>query len=360
MKIFKGKIIFSLFFIFHFSFFISAEGDAFTLFPRRKEINNLYRAAELDIKSQFYAEAVKKYAKLLALGVDPREINFYLAGVYFQAGKYPQVIEKCQWCLGQKISSGQRRKIYQLLGKSYFELGKYAEAIGTFREALGKFPKDARLHYWLGLVYYRSDLFNEALKECERAINRGLSIPGLWLLAGDICCQNHLRERAIQYYEKVKAGAEIKEAKYKLARIFLQQREFEKARKMFGEVLNIEPDFASAEAGIGESYFRENRFPQAEKFFQKALQLDPQLRRARIGLSIVYLEKKDYEKAQEILNQIRRGEADFQSAYFLQGLIYYYKEEFSRAKEIFEKIQVSGPDGLVSQLAGQFLQVMEE
>lgn len=335
-------------------------GEAFISFQQRQEIRNLYRAAEMDIKSQFYDGAVEKYNKLLKLGVAPRRINFRLAEVYFAARKYSLAIEKCQQCLKAKIPSSQKLKVYELLGRSYFELGKYAEAIETFREALGKFPKASRLHYRLGLVYFRSDLFNQTLKECERAIALGLSTPGLWLLAGDISSRNYRLERAIQYYGKVEDGKELKEAKYKSGRIFLQQREFEKAREMFEQAVQIASDEGWPYAGIGESYFRENRFPQAEKFFRKALQLDPHLSRPRIGLSIIWLERRDYAEAQKALEQISRGGVDFQTAYFLRGLIFYYQEEFSQAKEIFKKIRVSGPDGLISQLVRQFLAVMGE
>jgi tetratricopeptide (TPR) repeat protein len=332
---------------------------AFVSFRQRQEIRNLQRSAELDINAQLYGEAIDKYNKILSLGGKPRQIKWRLAEVHFQAGQYFSAIEKCQWCLEQKNSSAQKRKIYQLLGRSYFELGRYAEAIGIFREALNVFSKDGSLHYWLSLVYYKSDLFNEAFKECEKAIETGLANSELWLLAGDIATRKYLLDNAAQYYQKVE-GEETKEAKYKLGQIFLRQRKFKQAREMFEGILKIDADSAPACFGIGESYFKENRFVQAEQFFHRALELDINLIQPQIGLVIIYLERGDYKKAEEILNQNRQSGVESKANYFLKGLIYYYQGEIPRAERTFKKIIRTEQNDLITQLSRELLQVIGE
>jgi tetratricopeptide (TPR) repeat protein len=90
---------------------------------------------------------------------------------------------------------------------------------------------------------------------------------------------------------------------YKQGNELFDAKEYEKAGRIFQEILTINPRFADIQNKLGIIYNQTNRLELAAQAFEKALDLNAGYTEASLNLAITYSDLGMYEKAREVFER---------------------------------------------------------
>lgn len=93
---------------------------------------------------------------------------------------------------------------------------------------------------------------------------------------------------------------------YKQGMDAFDAKDYEKAGRIFQEILSINPRFADIQNKLGIVYSQTNRLELAAQSFEKALDLNPGYTEASLNLAITYSDIGQYEKAREVFERASR------------------------------------------------------
>lgn len=153
-------------------------------------------------------------------------------------------------------------------------------------------------HRNLGMAFYRTQMYDEALREYRRII-----------------------EIKPDYYE----------ARFYLGLIHFRKKEYAESATEFLESIAIEPKKAAAYNNLGLSLEIMGEVEDAARQYRKAIELSPNLVTARINLAYLLYYKHEHEAAQEQLNKIEKANEKMPIMVYLQGLISFKKGDFDTA-----------------------------
>ncbi|MBA3914382.1 MAG: tetratricopeptide repeat protein [Acidobacteriales bacterium] len=125
---------------------------------------------------------------------------------------------------------------------SALEAGNLAVAEQYGAEFLGRWPTDAQLLHWTGLVYFKQQRTTEALSLLRRSVAQNSSDFG---------------------------------SRFDLALVLLTEKQYAPAAEELEHALKLRPDDSLAHVLLGRAYQNSNRTLQAVTHFQSALKLDP-------------------------------------------------------------------------------------
>lgn len=124
---------------------------------------------------------------------------------------------------------------------------------------------------------------------------------------------------------------------YNLGKGYYEKKEFEKAKHLFLQSVNIDPEFVQPHSSLGSLYLDEMRLEDAEREYQTALRLDPKHYESYLGLGSVYRQKgqfdlaiKNYERAIEVKRHTV-GSKDYPLARLNLGVVYGQSGRFEEA-----------------------------
>ena len=138
---------------------------------------------------------------------------------------------------------------------SYLQEGRLGEAEEIGQAAVARWPKDAELVHWLGLVYFKQHRNDLALTQLRRAESLDAS----------------------QY-----------EVHFDVALVLLSDDNYSDAANELEKALKIDPKAALAHVLLGRAYQNTNRSVQAVEQFQTALRIDPDLPLGHYHLGFAY------------------------------------------------------------------------
>jgi len=90
---------------------------------------------------------------------------------------------------------------------------------------------------------------------------------------------------------------------YKQGNEFFDAKDYEKAGRVFQEILTINPRFADIQNKLGIIYNQTNRLELAAQAFEKALDLNAGYTEASLNLAITYSDLGLYEKARQVFER---------------------------------------------------------
>jgi folate-binding protein YgfZ len=170
-------------------------------------------------------------------------------------------------------------------------------------------PHDGDLYESLGVLLGRQDKFHEAIELMDKLsaldpdsvmayTNKSLYLMKLGKIEEAEQAKTTATLKSFSYYGKIAKQKEEEERRLKQA---IEQQA--KRMGMFQQVLEIDPEDALANFGLGEIYF----------------------------------EKKDYQQALEALNKVIKVDPKYSVAYLVLGKTYEALEKFQEAQMIYQK-----------------------
>jgi len=127
--------------------------------------NAMWILANFYVWYKKYTEALGLLESLLKLKPDSRGVKLLLARVYFNLGKYENVVR----ILGNSRILYSKDKENYYIGDSLIELGKFKEGIKYLDEYARHYSRDYLVFVRLGYAYYKVGSYEEALKTYQRA-----------------------------------------------------------------------------------------------------------------------------------------------------------------------------------------------
>lgn len=186
--------------------------------------------------------------------------------------------------------------VRNVLGSNQQKLGQHAEAVKTYRQVLEKDPLNVLAHFNLGVSYSKLNRLDDAIKELQAAL-AAASTSG----------------RAL---EQVTAPAEEL-----LGTIWLQRKDYERARLHFEQLLKIAPSSFVAHYNLAWLATREERLDEGVRHLHAALQADPQNAAAHNALGGLYLRQGDLDEAKARFSEAIRLEPKLAWAHYNLGLV---------------------------------------
>lgn len=277
-----------------------------------------------------------------------KDATYKLGKVYFQQKKYDQTINLYESLLEDKSLELNRYEIKYILGQSYFWEEIYDKAKAIFLDIIMNCPDFKLINETK--YYYSFTLFREGNLQEARTI-----------LEGIVKNQGQFKE----------------EINYLLARVFLEEKEYNRAIEINMNLIDQIKDDSLLEKvlfDLGLAYSRQGKDQQAVSYFERVIDQFPEselLPIVFLELAQSYFNLEKYQKVLDILEKLDSKEAfelkidaarkindeerllslyqeyaerfsldsKVKDGYFILAKSKYEKGEFAEAIEIFEKIK---------------------
>ncbi|MFY9398385.1 MAG: tetratricopeptide repeat protein [Desulfomonilia bacterium] len=190
-------------------------------------------------------------------------------------------------------------------------------ALVELKRAAKENPKDPEVYYAYALAYLKSEKYDQALENVERAISLAdrlsMEHPGLkseaYNLKGTILVHTGNSKDAIKAFQnalKDELYATPEYAHYNLASVYFHDRKYEEAERWAQQALAANSHYAPAWNILGQVYLRQGRDAQAIEAFKKAILEFPGYAEAHWELAQAYFKVGNISKAAEHLREVIR------------------------------------------------------
>jgi len=133
-------------------------------------------------------------------------------------------------------------------------------------------PNSWRVHQVLSQSFAEADRLEDAIAECQVAINAKPDEPGLHEALGDLYWrQNQLAKAESEFQNQLKTDPESTETMYKLAVVSIERSKTDIASELLAEVLKRSPHSADAEYQLGRAQAQMGNVDAAVGNFQAAV-----------------------------------------------------------------------------------------
>jgi tetratricopeptide (TPR) repeat protein len=122
-----------------------------------------------------YEDAVREYQAAIAINNNIPDLHLQLGINYTALGIYDQAVQ--EFSNANALNPADPMPDY-LSSRTYATVGEYAKARQYAETAVKDEPTSARYHGNLGVMYYRTALFSDAVKELALAVNGGVTEAG--------------------------------------------------------------------------------------------------------------------------------------------------------------------------------------
>lgn len=294
---------------------------------------------------------------------DPECSYFYfLWGRYAElTAHFDEALEAYEKAL---ICDQQADYIARKLPIILLRLNREDEAVARLKEFIQKNPKETGFRMLLAKVLIRRKLYEEAISQYRTIHRQHPDETQALLLLSELYISRRQLEAARGVLQQVlSVSSSNYPAQVLLARIFVEQKQVEKALAYYNKALALNWS-AELEMELGELYLQNKRFPRAEKIYKTILAREPGNEEAgialvhayllqgkennalaelgrlktlsenpeRMELSIarIYARRKQYDKAADILREILTRE-DLSMAHYLLGIILFQQKKYEDA-----------------------------
>lgn len=120
-------------------------------------------------KKGMHTEAVDEFIRTIEINPDMPEAHYNLGLIYYKQEKFKMAINEYMVTLGllPETRAKKRASVYYKLGLAHNDDGMFNEAIKELQKAIEITPNDKKFHYKLSMVYKEHGMFDLAENEME-------------------------------------------------------------------------------------------------------------------------------------------------------------------------------------------------
>jgi len=192
----------------------------------------------------------------------------------------PMVLQSLLGSYLKLAARDQPFDFYYTLGVLYLTLGQYDDALGAWKMAVSILPDHPRIHFDLGVLYYKMSDYQNATKELTQAVqnfrfrSQNLEKVQALTILGDICMAQNNPLGAYQAYSRGLAiDRENPMLKANLASVAMSKGQYDDAIREFENMLSKDPSNVKAMLNLGIAYYNKGRFSDSERYLKRALPL---------------------------------------------------------------------------------------
>lgn len=158
-----------------------------------------YEQGRHSLENGEYEKAKKTFRVILRLDRDFIPAYLGLAEVMLREGESEEAVDFLEKGFEQTASPIILARIEDLL----ISLGDPARLIRLYQSALAKAPQDQTLRFFLGKLYYRLEMLDDAFDTLRALESSGAPYPELYQLLGNIYARRQQWDTAFEEYRKV-------------------------------------------------------------------------------------------------------------------------------------------------------------
>ncbi|MBU0568184.1 tetratricopeptide repeat protein [bacterium] len=208
-------------------------------------------------------------------------ISTQRANEYFD--KTVEYLKRAQALDEEKMS----QEAYYQLGKAYFEKSGhlsgayyYQEAKEAFLNAERKGFSNKESHTYLGHIYLKDKLYDEAIKEYKEALSFGQEDPAIYFNLGWTYKDSKKYKEAIPAFKKVLSFEGVDREQFinshlALGWLYYQENLIKESIGSYKNAIELVPDSVQAHYWLGKAYKKEGKLKEAKEEWEKCLKLDP-------------------------------------------------------------------------------------
>jgi tetratricopeptide (TPR) repeat protein len=248
------------------------------------------------------SQAVRKeYAKALANYEEAEKWDATVSGLSrnlgvcaFRAENYPEAIRGLGAALKKNAADAPIRG---MLGMAYYASDQFGEAVKAFTPLGMRGEQDPAVGYaWAASLARNGELkpAGEVLSQAEKAqlpAETLLLVGQLWLEIGDYTRATEALHRALQM------NASLPRAHYFAGQAYLREEKWGESENEFRAELELAPEDLDAKFHLGFVEAHESRVDEAEALFRQVLQLNPQYANAQYELGKILLDRGELQEA---------------------------------------------------------------
>ena len=224
----------------------------------------LFLVGNLYLKLGQFVKALTFYKKLLAqqqsLSNDLRaHLNFNAALAYYYRDNVR--LAEIHFRATRRIDP-RFPKINESLGELLLRRGALAEAVECLKEALEHEQYSWIGHYMLGTAYAKMYDWRRAHDEFVIAVEMDPNEPRAWHMCGESLLALHKLDEAERYLRKaLELNPQLTDAVVDFGFLFLRRGDYQRARELFEQALQLEPHHSKALQGTRE--LKQSQNPQS-------------------------------------------------------------------------------------------------
>lgn len=284
-------------------------------------------------------EKAETYAKK-AVDKEPGNIEYRatLGGIYASLKKYPEAKE--QYTKIAELDPTNTRAPL-LLGILEAESGQLEDGVKVLTKAINDIPDNYMAYFYRAKIYLEMD----DAKKAKADLDKCLAMRPNFVEAGTALGLLHERlgevDEAIAAYKRIDGSGRYKK---RLAQLYLQRNEFDKALAELLDYEKVEPDDYTARVKIGLIYFEVKKYDKAMERFQAILKEQPQADNVRFYLGAILEEMKQYDKSVAEFKKVSKDSAFFREAMLHVGFILKDEDKIQEGIEFSKKLLTENLD----------------
>lgn len=283
------------------------------------------------------------------------EYRHTLGGVYASLKRYPQAKEQYKTIIQL---DPQNQKAPLLLGILEAESGDSEAGIKVLTKAIEENGENFMAHFYRAKIYLEMDQMPKAKADLDRC----LTLRPNFVEAGTALGLLHERlgetDEAIKVYSRIQGSGRFNK---RLAQLYLEKSDFERALQELLEYEKVEPDDYTARVKIGLIYFEMKKYDKAIERFQAIMKEQPQADNVRFYLGAVLEEMKQVDKALVEFKKVGKDSTFYKEAALRIGFILKDGDRLKEGLEFARKANQASPEiAELFDLHASFLEAQKE
>lgn len=244
-------------------------------------------------------EALATWEKIAKDFEKDLEVQFALADAFRELGRFEEA--QATYAAALNLApEGSERRVDILLeqGRLIADRGQPNEALGLLTRARAEAPKDADVHYNLGVLYVRLAEHEAAVTSFKEAVRLKPDLAKAHNNMGVAFDKAGKHDEALASFQKATAvDPRFADALYNVGLVSFKMRKFKEARAAFEKALQVAPEMADAKFYLGEVYYQLGDSAKALRVYKEALRSNPEDASSHRRLGDIYLEQGDLSLA---------------------------------------------------------------
>jgi Tfp pilus assembly protein PilF len=244
--------------------------------------------------------------------------------------------------------------------------GNIEGAIREYKDALKIDDKTSIIHLNLASSYLKSNNLDKALEELKVASSLAPeAVEPRAILALLYSSMGKVEQASAEYEAALKNASKLQPRNidiYKgLGAIYLQQKKFQEAEKVYSLVVGLAPSDPQAHLYLGSIYNELNQNDLAEKEFKEALQLKSDYHEALNSLGYLYVDTdKNLDQAEGLIRKALAMDPDNGAYIDSLGWLYFKRGKIQEAIKELEKASALLQDPVIfSHLGDAYFRVKD-
>lgn len=233
-----------------------------------------------------------------------------------------------------EIIKNVKRNLVQAQG--LLKRNEFDKALEVYNSLTAVIRNNPWLFFNLGNLYYRTGMYNIAVKNYKKALETSKKIvkENFEISEDMVLLPMEEREETSEAAGKLGDNSIIY---YNLGNAYFKQGDYQEAIDSYREALLINPALDGAKENTARALMWLGRFEEATEYFKKLCGSDPGNFRAHLNLGTIYSDIKRYDEAIEELNEAIRLNPDSKLAYHALGRVCVKTGRYDEAVKIYNK-----------------------